>query len=192
MARHNLARLSNCLDLSLRAGTKPWRSLLGKRPRECECGTETSYDDLHRCTSNDSNVSEASRFEDVEPVSADGFVTPDTPVKLPATIGWAPCGPSPASVLPPPPELYDWESDGCRTPDQPIPTPTGPPPAPSRREHARPLMPDGACAAATEAACLSLQTALLLLNTSDCTHAVYLYSALLFLDTTEGCKLYMC
>ena len=152
MARHNLATLSNRPYLPQRAGTKPWRSLLGKRPRECDCGTETSYDDLHRCTSNDSSFSEASRFEDAEPVSADGFVTPNTPVKLPATVGWAPCGPSPASVLPPSPVLYDWESDGCRTPDQPIPTPTGPPPAPSRREHARPLMPDGACAAAPEAA----------------------------------------
>ncbi|KAK9826112.1 hypothetical protein WJX81_004465 [Elliptochloris bilobata] len=45
-------------------GAKPWRSLLGKRLFTCGDDLDASGDDLHRCTSNDSNLSDGSHFGD--------------------------------------------------------------------------------------------------------------------------------
>ncbi len=127
---------------ALCAGTPPLRSLLGKRAR-VHNGDEAA-DDLFRCTSARSDVSEASHYSG-EGVAAGGggFVTPNTPIQVPACVAWAPRGPGLAGAAAPAPDLYGWEADGCRTPDQPIPAPSGPPPAPSRRDRAQPSLRGG-------------------------------------------------
>jgi hypothetical protein len=124
------------------AGTQPLRSLLGKRARAHD-GDE-SADDLFRCTSVRSDVSEASHYSgEGAAAGGGGFVTPNTPIQVPACVAWAPRGPGLAGAAPPAPDPYGWEADGCRTPDQPIPAPSGPPPAPSRRDRARPPLRGG-------------------------------------------------
>ena len=79
--------------------------MLGKRPRS-SCEDTEAAADLFRCTSNNSDVSTASCIDYAQDQCLDGcddgFVTPNTPIKLPVNI-WAPRGPGPAGTAPPSP-----------------------------------------------------------------------------------------